>query len=254
MRRAPPPRAAAGPATAWPVRRPCGRHTSGWAPPGSARLQFSIVRYRIRSCATMPSSKLLIFSDIHTDWRTLERILSVEADFYISAGDLATWGQGTGSLRPNSTDARRKGLGTPRQPRIRCPDRRLLRAIRPPQFPRAAIRRRRVSRRRPRLLQPDSVRHPRRIHRGPDCRAACSLRRSAVRWCWSATPRPTAPRSIRSRPGLHAGSTAVRDFIERYQPAHFFCGHIHEAEGVSIEMGATRAHNVGKKAYLLELE
>jgi Icc-related predicted phosphoesterase len=56
------------------------------------------------------------------------------------------------------------------------------------------------------------------------------------------------------RPGLHAGSTAVRDFIERSQPAHFFCGHIHEAEGVSIDMGGTRAHNVGKRAYLLELE
>ena len=56
------------------------------------------------------------------------------------------------------------------------------------------------------------------------------------------------------RPGLHAGSTAVRDFIQRVQPAHFFCGHIHEAEGVSIEIGQTHAHNVGKKAYLLELD
>ena len=39
-------------------------------------------------------AKLLIFSDIHNDWRTLERILSVEADFYISAGDQVTWGKG----------------------------------------------------------------------------------------------------------------------------------------------------------------
>src|ERR1035441_1519103 len=63
------------------------------APPGSTRLQSSIVRYRIRSCA-MPTSKLLIFSDIHNDWKTLEGILSVEADFYISAGDQVTWGRG----------------------------------------------------------------------------------------------------------------------------------------------------------------
>ena len=34
---------------------------------------------------------------------------------------------------------------------------------------------------------------------------------------------------------------------------YFFCGHIHEAEGVVIQMGATRAQNVGKKGYLLEL-
>jgi Icc-related predicted phosphoesterase len=57
----------------------------------------------------------------------------------------------------------------------------------------------------------------------------------------------------RIRDGLHGGSRAVREFIETQQPAHFFCGHIHEAEGVVIQMGATRAMNVGKKGYLLEL-
>ena len=57
----------------------------------------------------------------------------------------------------------------------------------------------------------------------------------------------------RIRTGLHAGSRAVREFIEKHQPAYFFCGHIHEAEGVVIQMGATRAQNVGKKGYLLEL-
>jgi len=57
----------------------------------------------------------------------------------------------------------------------------------------------------------------------------------------------------RVREGLHAGSRAVREFIDVHQPAHFFCGHIHEAEGVAIEMGSTRAMNVGKRGYLLEL-
>src|SRR5437870_3054839 len=37
--------------------------------------------------------RLLIFSDIHNDWKTLERILAVEADFYISAGDQVSWGK-----------------------------------------------------------------------------------------------------------------------------------------------------------------
>ena len=53
--------------------------------------------------------------------------------------------------------------------------------------------------------------------------------------------------------GLHAGSRAVREFIEQYQPAHFFCGHIHEAEGVVHQMGRTRAMNVGKRGYVLEV-
>jgi Icc-related predicted phosphoesterase len=52
--------------------------------------------------------------------------------------------------------------------------------------------------------------------------------------------------------GLHAGSRAVREFIEKHQPAHFFCGHVHEAERAVIQMGRTRAMNVGKKGYLLE--
>jgi Icc-related predicted phosphoesterase len=57
----------------------------------------------------------------------------------------------------------------------------------------------------------------------------------------------------RVREGLHAGSSAVREFIDTHQPKHFFCGHIHEAEGVMIEMGSTRAMNVGKSGYVLTL-
>ncbi len=57
----------------------------------------------------------------------------------------------------------------------------------------------------------------------------------------------------RIRDGLHAGSVSVRDFVDRHQPEYLFCGHIHEAEGVEIEIGATKAVNVGKRGYLLEL-
>jgi Icc-related predicted phosphoesterase len=57
----------------------------------------------------------------------------------------------------------------------------------------------------------------------------------------------------RIRDGLHAGSRAVREFIEKEQPRFFFCGHIHEAEGAAIRMGSTHAQNVGKQGYLLEL-
>jgi Icc-related predicted phosphoesterase len=58
----------------------------------------------------------------------------------------------------------------------------------------------------------------------------------------------------RIREGLHAGSRSVADFIERYQPEYFCCGHIHEAEGVSANLGSTRAYNVGKRGHLLELD
>jgi Icc-related predicted phosphoesterase len=56
----------------------------------------------------------------------------------------------------------------------------------------------------------------------------------------------------RIKDGLHGGSRSVREFMENNPPRYFFCGHIHEAEGVVIQMGITRAQNVGKRGYLLE--
>ena len=55
------------------------------------------------------------------------------------------------------------------------------------------------------------------------------------------------------RDGVHAGSTAVREFIEKYQPGYFFCGHIHEAAGVETRLDQTYGRNVGKKGYLLQI-
>src|SRR5690349_18018343 len=57
----------------------------------------------------------------------------------------------------------------------------------------------------------------------------------------------------RVREGVHGGSKSVREFVDRCQPEYLFCGHIHEAEGVTVELGKTKASNVGKRGYLLEL-
>jgi Icc-related predicted phosphoesterase len=201
----------------------------------------------------MPTSKLIIFSDIHNDWKTLEGILRVEADWYISAGDQVTWGRGlercgqilktrgerTWVLPGNHESAAQiatfcgqyglnnlherhfaagawhvAGLGYSNPTPFNTPG----------EYSEAQIAER---------LEPFADLQP------------------LVLVC-HAPPYGTALDQI--RPGVHAGSTAVRDFIARCQPAHFFCGHIHEAEGVSVEMGPTRARNVGKKAYLLELD
>ncbi len=51
----------------------------------------------------------------------------------------------------------------------------------------------------------------------------------------------------------HAGSRAMRTFLQREKPAYFFCGHIHEAAGASESLGSTLAMNVGPRGYLLEL-
>jgi hypothetical protein len=56
----------------------------------------------------------------------------------------------------------------------------------------------------------------------------------------------------RVREGLHIGSRSVREFIEKRQPAVFFSGHAHEAEGVRIQMGRTLCFSPGKRGYLLD--
>ena len=201
----------------------------------------------------MPSSKLLIFSDIHTDWRTLERIVSVEADFYIAAGDLATWGKGSiAAAKFWGRAAKRSGYSpATTNPLPRSPPSATqygLHNFHERHFAAGAYHIAGLGYSSPTPFDTPGEYTEAQI---AERLAPFSDLRPLVLVC-HAPPYGTALDEV--RPGLHAGSTAVRDFIERNQPVHFFCGHIHEAEGVSIDMGATRAHNVGKKAYLLELE
>lgn len=61
-------------------------------------------------------------------------------------------------------------------------------------------------------------------------------------FCPHAPPRDTACDRLRS--GEHVGSTVVRAFVEREQPALVLCGHIHESRG-SDEIGRAQIVNPG---------
>ena len=50
------------------------------------------------------------------------------------------------------------------------------------------------------------------------------------------------------RDGIHVGSTAVRSFIEKYQPLVCFTGHIHEGVGIDT-IGRTKLVNPGPLWY-----
>lgn len=58
----------------------------------------------------------------------------------------------------------------------------------------------------------------------------------------------------RAGEGQHFGSTAVRDFIVKNQPAYFYCGHIHEAAGREDTIGRTLGWNVGVQGKVLDLD
>ena len=54
-------------------------------------------------------------------------------------------------------------------------------------------------------------------------------------------------------PGKHAGSMAVREWVERVQPEELFCGHIHETAGMRETIGATKCVNVGKAGVVVNV-
>lgn len=53
--------------------------------------------------------------------------------------------------------------------------------------------------------------------------------------------------------GMHVGSKAIREFIERERPPLCLCGHVHERGGEEDRLGETRIVNVARRGSLLEL-
>jgi Icc-related predicted phosphoesterase len=197
--------------------------------------------------------KLLVFSDIHSDLKSLERLMETDADYYFAAGDLCSWGRALEAAGE---------IMKPRADRV---------YVIPGNHETSS------------QISAFSARygchdfHGRRIEVGryhvaglgyssptpfdtpgeyTEDELATRLLRFAglqplVMIC-HAPPYGTALDQVRD--GAHAGSTSVRDFIAAEQPEYFFCGHIHEAAGTAIAIGKTTAVNVGKKGYLLQLE
>jgi uncharacterized protein len=197
--------------------------------------------------------RLQIFSDIHNDWPALERLLSVDADYYIAAGDQLTWSRGMeqcGEILQSRGDrvyvlpGNHESAG---QVAAMCARYRLhdfhARHIQVGKWNVAGLG----------YSNPTPFNTP---GESSEPELAERLRRfrelePLVLIC-HAPPYGTALDEI--RPGVHAGSRSVAEFLNRHQPGYFFCGHIHEAAGVEIRLGATLARNVGKAGYLLELE
>jgi len=196
---------------------------------------------------------LLIFSDIHTDWKTLERLLATEADYYIAAGDQVSWERGLDQCGQILKTRGDKVWVLPGNHEKASQIAAMCEKFGLNDFHERSFE---VGRWQVAGLGYSSITPLDTPGEYTEEQIEAKLAKFAglkplVLVC-HAPPHDTALDQI--RPGLHAGSTAVREFIEKHQPEYFFCGHIHEAEGAQITMGKTRARNVGKKAYLLELE
>ena len=119
--------------------------------------------------------KILVFSDIHGDYRALERLMDIEADYYFAAGDLVSWGRGLD--RCGEILQRRGETGSTSCPAITNPRIELTAAlcekVRLALFSRAELRGRRLPHRGPGLLNSHAV---------PTRRASTPRRRWPSAW------------------------------------------------------------------------
>jgi uncharacterized protein len=197
--------------------------------------------------------KLLIFSDIHNDWKRLEQLLATEADYYIAAGDQVTWSKGIERcgqilakrgdkvyVLPGNHESAEMVSGMCARHGLHDFHERHF------QVGRWQVAGLGYSNPTP-FHTPGEYSEPQIAERLQRFVSLTPL----VLIC-HAPPYDTVLDQI--SPGMHAGSRSVREFIDRQQPEYFFCGHIHEAEGATMELGRTRARNVGKTGHLLELD
>ena len=197
--------------------------------------------------------KVLVFSDIHSDARALERLMSIEADYYVSAGDLVNWGRQLDALGeilrrradrvyaiPGNHESAQQmadlctkfGLHYFHEQHVEVGGFQMtgLGYSNPTPFDT------------PGEYSEEEL--ERKLH-------AFDGLKPMIAVC-HAPPYGTMLDRITNL--KHAGSRSIREFLQREEPRYFFCGHIHEAAGASEKLGATSAMNVGKKGYLLDLD
>jgi Icc-related predicted phosphoesterase len=195
--------------------------------------------------------RLLIFSDTHGDTAALKRLMEVEADYYIAAGDLTSWGRGLDLCGEVLRSRGERVWVLPGNHESAGQIAEFCRKFGLRDFHEQTFEAGGYQAAGLGYSNPTPFHTP-----GEYSEAELALRLAPfanlsplILVCHCP---PLGTPLDRVRQGVHAGSRAVREFIDRCQPEYFFCGHIHEAEGVQAELGRTRAVNVGKRGYVLD--
>src|SRR5882724_3609045 len=181
--------------------------------------------------------RALIFSDIHNDARALEKLMDIEADYYFAAGDLVSWARGLdkmGELMKRRADRMYVIPGNHESERdIEAFCQRFVFT----NFHGGTIEINGTSIAALGYSSPTPFDTPGEYSEEEIAsRLAKFAELKPLVLICHAPPLDTMLDQV--KPGLHAGSRSVREFIEKHQPVQFFCGHIHEAEGVVTQLGA----------------
>lgn len=196
--------------------------------------------------------KVLTFSDIHGDMRSLKRLLSRPADIYIAAGDLSTFGRGLERagelLQPHGERVwvLPGNHETHEEMRAFCARyglvdfHRQVRDLGSTVWAGLGY------------SNPTPFDTPGEYSEEEIAEALATFDGLSHLYLVVHFP-PQGTRLDQVTPGRHAGSRVLREWVERTQPAFLFCGHIHECAGESDRIGATQCFNVGKAGYVIEL-
>jgi hypothetical protein len=197
--------------------------------------------------------KLLIFSDVHSDAKALDRLMATDADYYFCAGDLVNWGRGIDAMGeilkqradrvyviPGNHESERQisdlssrfGLHDFHGGHIEIAGFHVigLGYSNPTPFDT------------PGEYSEEELEQ--RLHAFDGLKPMIAI-------CHAPPYQTMLDRITNLR---HSGSKSMRAFLQREAPRYFFCGHIHEAAGAAEKLGETSAMNVGKKGYLLDLD
>lgn len=200
--------------------------------------------------------KILIFSDIHGNTGALERLMAQPADVYIAAGDLATFGRGLDTCGRTLAPLGERLWLLPGNHETHDDTRALCQRYGFVDFHRQVRS----------VESANGTTHwaglgysnitpfhtPGEYSEEEIGRALAAFEGIQPLYLVVHFP-PKDNKLDEFAPGKHAGSPTLRDWVERVQPVRLFCGHIHESEGMSISLGATKCVNVGPRGYLFEL-
>ncbi|MEN6537516.1 MAG: metallophosphoesterase [Bryobacteraceae bacterium] len=197
--------------------------------------------------------KLLVFSDIHGDREALERLMDVEADYYVSAGDLVSFWKKLSQMGGPLRRRAKRLYVLPGNHESTSLVRDFCKEFGLQEFHERTLEIAGYHVAGFGYSSPTPFNTPGEY---TEEEIALRLERFAglnplVLIC-HCPPYGTALDRVRE--GVHAGSRSVGEFIRKHEPAVFICGHIHEAEGVSVQLGKTLGINAGKRGYLLDFD
>lgn len=196
--------------------------------------------------------RLLIFSDIHSDTAALSKLMDIEADYYFAAGDMVNWGRGLEKIGPVLQRRADRMYVIPGNHESERDIATLCERFSLHDFHGQSMQLGGYTIGGLGYSSPTPFNTPGEFSE-PEMAERLSRFEGASPLVMVCHCPPLETKLDDAGAGKHFGSRSVREFIERTQPEYFFCGHIHEAAGNWDQLGKTRAHNVGKKGFLLEL-